>query len=76
MWTDALESHARQWNADDIEQLGGLIFEGKDIPQIAKAMGRSQEAVRKKAYALDMLPKRARRKSISGPSSSVFAFGK
>lgn len=62
MWTDTLASHSQLWNADDIEQMGDLLFKGKDISQIARIMGRSQEAVRAKAQSLDMLPKRDRRR--------------
>ena len=72
MWTDTLTSHARLWNADDIEEMSALLFQGKDIPHIAKTMGRSQEAVRAKAQSLDMLPKRAKRRSVSGSSSAFF----
>ena len=66
MWTaKELDRHTSSWSAEDVEQLGGLIFQGKQIPQIAKCLGRSQEAVRNKASKLGMLPKRARRKSVS-----------
>jgi hypothetical protein len=57
-------NHTKPWNADDIEELAALIFVGKTIPQIADALGRSQEAVRTKAHDLDFLPKRARRKTV------------
>lgn len=66
MWTaKGLVRHTSSWSTEDIEQLEGFIFEGKQIPQIAKLLGRSQEAVRSKAGKLDMLPKRAAPKSIS-----------
>ncbi|MES2905196.1 MAG: hypothetical protein V4696_13500 [Pseudomonadota bacterium] len=58
-------NHTKPWDADDIDQLAALIFARKTIPQIADALGRSQEAVRTKANDLDFLPKRARRKSVS-----------
>ena len=58
-------NHTRPWGADDIEELAALIFAGKSIPQMADALGRSQEAVRTKAHDLDFLPKRARRKPVS-----------
>lgn len=54
-------SHAKPWNADDIEQMAELIFLGRSIPEMARLLGRTQEAVRTKAYALDFLPKRASR---------------
>ncbi len=58
-------NHTKPWGADDIDELAALIFAGKSIPQMAEALGRSQEAVRTKAHDLDFLPKRARRKSVS-----------
>ncbi len=58
-------NHTKPWHADDIEQMAALIFEGRSIPEMASILGRSQEAVRTKANHLDMLPKRARRKSVS-----------
>lgn len=58
-------NHTKPWNADDIEELASLIFVGKTIPQIAITLGRSQEAVRTKAHALDFLPKRPRNKAVS-----------
>ena len=70
------ESHRRLWNADDIEELGGHLFSGRTIAQIAIAMGRSQEAVRAKAQALDMLPKRVRGRSIGGAQSAFFVRGR
>lgn len=69
MWTaKSLDRHTSSWSAEDIEQLGALIFEGKQISQIAKRLGRTQEAVRNKANKLGMLPKKARRKSVSTTS--------
>ena len=62
-------NHTKPWHADDIEELAALIFEGKSIPQIAVALGRSQEAVRTKARDLDFLPKRPRRKTVSSASA-------
>ena len=64
-------NHSRPWHADDIEKLGDLLFRGKTIPQIARAMGRTQEAVRARASLLGMLPKRVRR-GVSGPVSTPF----
>ncbi len=58
-------NHTKPWHADDIEQMAELIFAGRSIPEMADALGRSQEAVRTKANDLDFLPKRARRKSVS-----------
>lgn len=66
-------NHTKPWCADDIENLAGLIFTGRTIPQIAQALGRSQEAVRTKANDLDFLPKRARKKTVSTVASSIGA---
>lgn len=57
-WTDALNSHSRVWDATDVEQLSSLLRDGKDIPQVAHTLGRSQEAVRTKARALGLHSKR------------------
>lgn len=64
-------NHAKPWHADDIDQMAELIFAGRSIPEMAKILGRSQEAVRTKANDLNFLPKRARRKSVS--KSAMFA---
>jgi hypothetical protein len=45
--------------------MASLIFAGKSIPEMAQALGRTQEAVRTKANELNFLPKRARRKTVS-----------
>ena len=62
-------NHLKPWHSDDIEQLAELIFAGRTIPEMANALGRSQEAIRKKANDLDFLPKRARRQSVSSVSA-------
>ena len=72
MWTKSLERHSKPWHADDIDQLGALLFEENTIPQIAAAMGRTQEAVRRKAQSLDMLPQRARPRSPPGADTLAF----
>ena len=62
MWsTRNLPSHTRPWNADDIDQMAELLALGHSIPEVAAKLGRTQEAVRNRARALDMLPKRERR---------------
>lgn len=58
-------NHTKPWHADDIEEMASLIFAGKSIPEMAQALGRTQEAVRTKANELNFLPKRARRKTVS-----------
>jgi len=49
------------WAADQVAELTGLLAEGKTIPEIAEAMGRSQEAVRGKAWKLSLLADRRQR---------------
>lgn len=70
MWTDALERHTMLWDADEIEMMGEMIFQGKSISEIAKRLNRTQEAVSCKARTLDMLPKRVRRK-VSGSAGAM-----
>lgn len=61
----ARPNHTKPWNVDDLERLKMLIGEGRSIPELAKVLGRSQEAVRTKANDLNLLPKRTRRKSVA-----------
>jgi hypothetical protein len=42
-------NHRVPWNETSLEQLRQLACEGADIGEIAKIMGRTQEAVRYKA---------------------------
>lgn len=44
----------RMWAQSDYAELNARITAGEDIPAIAKAMGRSQEAVRKKIQLLEL----------------------
>jgi hypothetical protein len=53
-----LSGHAnnrQSWDADDIEKLHLWLANGVELPEIARRLGRTQEAVRKKGYALDRL---------------------
>lgn len=59
--TNKLPRHRSVWNTEDIDLLGRLRRDKLPVSQIAKHMGRSQEATRSKARQLDMLPKRTRR---------------
>ena len=43
------------WTADDVELLCDLMARRRPIREIAAALGRTQEAVRTKAYQLDRL---------------------
>lgn len=65
--------HTKPWHAEDIDQMAEMIFAGRSIPEMAQALGRTQEAVRAKANNLNFLPKRARRKSVS-TARSAFNF--
>lgn len=64
-------NHTKPWNADDLDRLKLLIGEGRSIPELAKLLGRSQEAVRTKANDLDLLPKRTRRKRVAADEVAV-----
>lgn len=57
-------NHTKAWLAEDIAQMADLIASGRSIPDMADILGRSQEAVRTKANDLNLLPKRARRKTV------------
>lgn len=57
-------NHTKSWSAEDIEQMTDSIAAGRSIPEMANILGRSQEAVRTKANDLNLLPKRARRKTV------------
>ncbi len=75
MWTaSAHENHQTAWTSDQLELLRQLFSEGKTVPQIATVIERSQEAVRTKGRALDLMPKRARRKSVSSGKKPTFFF--
>ena len=43
------------WTADEIDRLCEMMSVGKPIREIARVFGRTQEAVRTKAYQLDRL---------------------
>lgn len=65
-------NHTKPWHADDIEEMAALIFQGRSIPEMAQALGRTQEAVRTKANELNFLPKRARRKTVSSAGTLAY----
>ena len=44
------------WDADAIERLHAMLAMETPIPIVARELGRSQEAVRRKARLLDRLP--------------------
>jgi hypothetical protein len=47
----------KPWHAEDIEELHRLLALETPTPLVAKALGRSQEAVKQKARALDRITK-------------------
>jgi len=48
------------WSSSDYERLVEMYRAGEPIATIAKAMGRSQEAVRNKARGRGLLPSRSK----------------
>ena len=53
-------NYAARWTAEDQARVAAELKAGRTIPEIAKAMGRSQEAVRSKAWKAGLLPARKR----------------
>lgn len=51
----SLERNRSPWSADDIDRLCELMARRKPVREIAALLGRTQEAVRTKAYQLDRL---------------------
>lgn len=50
-----LQRNREPWTADDIERLCEMMARRRPIREIASKLGRTQEAVRTKAYQLDRL---------------------
>lgn len=48
-----LERNRAPWTADDIDRLCELMARRRPIREVASLLGRTQEAVRTKAYQLD-----------------------
>lgn len=55
MFGRSLERNRLPWSADDIDRLCELMARRKPVREIATLLGRTQEAVRTKAYQLDRL---------------------
>ena len=53
-------NYAVPWSAKDLAIMTAQIKAGRTIPEVAKAMGRSQEAVRNRAWKAGLLPTRKR----------------
>ena len=77
MWSAKnLPRHTTIWSADEIDLLGKLLLKEVPVSEIAKRLGRSQEAVRSKASQLGILPTRSRRRNVGlsdGPRSAAGA---
>jgi len=56
-------NYAARWTPAEFEQLVAELKAGRTVPEIAKAMGRSQEAIRTKAWQAGLLPSRRRKSS-------------
>jgi hypothetical protein len=54
-------NYAVRWTTEDYDLVAAELRAGRTIPEIAKAMGRSQEAVRAKAWKAGLLPGRVRK---------------
>ena len=54
-------NYARPWTPEEFTKLTALLGAGETIPDIAKEMGRSQEAVRNKAWKIGLLKPRSRK---------------
>ena len=54
-------NNAMRWTAEDFDLLDKALKEDRSSPEIAKAMGRSQEAVRGKAWQGGLLPSRKKK---------------
>lgn len=63
-------NYASRWTAGDFELLAAGLKAGRSIAEIAKAMGRSQEAVRCKAWQGGLLPQRGKKPSTEQGASS------
>ena len=54
-------NYAARWTSEDYDLLDTALKDGRPIAEIAKAMGRSQEAVRCKAWQGGLLPPRKKK---------------
>jgi len=66
-------NYMSRWSTDEIDLLAAKLREGVTIREIATEMGRSQEAVRGKAWQHGLLPKRTRRQKPSPPPKQISA---
>jgi hypothetical protein len=54
-------NYAARWTDDQFQKLADMLSDGRPIPEIAKALGRSQEAVRNKAWQRGLLPPKTKK---------------
>ena len=59
-------NYAVRWTDEQFEQLAEMLSKGRPVPEIAKVLGRSQEAVRNKAWQRGLLPAKARKAAAPG----------
>ena len=59
-------SYGVRWTVEDLARVAADFKAGHTIPDIAKAMGRSQEAVRSKLWKAGLLPSRKRDEVANG----------
>ena len=55
------ERNTQQWTAEELDKLCAAFSMGRPVPDIARDLGRSQEAVRGKAQRLGLTQRRTRR---------------
>lgn len=55
------ERNTQQWTAEELDKLCAAFSMGRSVPEIARDLGRSQEAVRGKAQRLGLTQRRTRR---------------
>jgi hypothetical protein len=56
-----LPNCAAPWTPEALGDLAEMLRAGQTIPEIAKIMGRSQEAIRNKAWRMGLLRSRIRK---------------
>ena len=57
----AKPNNRSRWSSDDYSKIAAMLSGGRTIPEIAKAVGRSQEAVINRAAKSGLVKPRSRR---------------